>query len=339
LVRLEAPVKKLINSPDDVVAESLRGVAAAHPELRVDLDNRVIFRGDSPVNGKVGLVSGGGSGHEPLHGGFVGVGMLDAAVCGEVFTSPTPEPILAATTGVDGGAGVLHIVKNYTGDVMNFEMAAELAGDSGVTVESIVVNDDVAVQDSLYTAGRRGVGATVVVEKLAGAAADQGRDLAAVKAVAAKVNDNGRSMGMALTSCIVPAAGKPTFDLPDDQMEIGIGIHGEPGRYRRDLAPAKEIAEQLLDPILSDLPFESGDSVIAFCNGMGASPLIELYLMYGEFKKTLDDHGITVARSLVGNYITSLDMAGCSITLVKADDELVGLWDAPVNTPGLRWGV
>jgi phosphoenolpyruvate---glycerone phosphotransferase subunit DhaK len=332
-------VKKLINSTDDVVAESLLGVAAAHPELRIDLDNRVVFRGDSPVNGKVGLISGGGSGHEPLHGGFVGLGMLDAAVCGEVFTSPTPEPILAATTGVDGGAGVLHIVKNYTGDVMNFEMAAELAGESGVNVESLVVNDDVAVQDSLYTAGRRGVGATVVVEKLAGAAAEEGRDLAAVKAIAAKVNDNGRSMGMALTSCVVPAAGQPTFDLPDDQMEIGIGIHGEPGRYRRDLAPAREIAEQLLEPILSDLPFSSGDSVIAFCNGMGASPLIELYLMYGEFKKILDGHGITVARSLVGNYITSLDMAGCSITLVKADDELVGLWDAPVNTAGLRWGV
>jgi dihydroxyacetone kinase-like protein len=332
-------VKKLINSTDDVVAESLLGVAAAHPELRIDVDNRVVFRGDSPVNGKVGLISGGGSGHEPLHGGFVGLGMLDAAVCGEVFTSPTPEPILAATTGVDGGAGVLHIVKNYTGDVMNFEMAAELAGESGVNVDSLVVNDDVAVQDSLYTAGRRGVGATVVVEKLAGAAAEEGRDLAAVKAIAAKVNDNGRSMGMALTSCVVPAAGQPTFDLPDDQMEIGVGIHGEPGRYRRDLAPAKEIAEQLLEPILSDLPFSSGDSVIAFCNGMGASPLIELYLMYGEFKKILDGHGITVARSLVGNYITSLDMAGCSITLVKADDELVGLWDAPVNTPGLRWGV
>jgi phosphoenolpyruvate---glycerone phosphotransferase subunit DhaK len=332
-------VKKLINSTDDVVAESLLGVAAAHPELRIDLDNRVVFRGDSPVNGKVGLISGGGSGHEPLHGGFVGLGMLDAAVCGEVFTSPTPEPILAATTGVDGGAGVLHIVKNYTGDVMNFEMAAELAGESGVNVESLVVNDDVAVQDSLYTAGRRGVGATVVVEKLAGAAAEEGRDLAAVKAIASKVNDNGRSMGMALTSCVVPAAGQPTFDLPDDQMEIGIGIHGEPGRYRRDLAPAREIAEQLLEPILSDLPFSSGDSVIAFCNGMGASPLIELYLMYGEFKKILDGHGITVARSLVGNYITSLDMAGCSITLVKADDELVGLWDAPVNTAGLRWGV
>jgi dihydroxyacetone kinase-like protein len=331
-------VKKLINSPDDVVKEALLGVEAAHPELRIDHENRVVFRGDSPVNGKVGLVSGGGSGHEPLHGGFVGLGMLDAAVCGEVFTSPTPEPILAATTGVDGGAGVLHIVKNYTGDVMNFEMAAELAADSGVTVESIVVNDDVAVQDSLYTAGRRGVGTTVILEKIVGAAAEQGRDLAAVKEAAAKVNDNGRSMGMALTSCVVPAAGKPTFDLPDDQMEIGIGIHGEPGRYRRDLAPAKDIAEQLLEPLLSDLPYNSGDSVIAFCNGMGASPLIELYLMYGEFKKMLDDHGITVARSLVGPFITSLDMAGCSITLVKADDELIELWDAPVNTPGLRWG-
>jgi phosphoenolpyruvate---glycerone phosphotransferase subunit DhaK len=331
-------VKKLINSPDDVVKEALLGVEAAHPELRIDHENRVVFRGDSPVNGKVGLVSGGGSGHEPLHGGFVGLGMLDAAVCGEVFTSPTPEPILAATTGVDGGAGVLHIVKNYTGDVMNFETAAELAADSGVTVESIVVNDDVAVQDSLYTAGRRGVGTTVILEKIVGAAAEQGRDLAAVKEAAAKVNDNGRSMGMALTSCVVPAAGKPTFDLPDDQMEIGIGIHGEPGRYRRDLAPAKDIAEQLLEPLLSDLPYNSGDSVIAFCNGMGASPLIELYLMYGEFKKMLDDHGITVARSLVGPFITSLDMAGCSITLVKADDELIELWDAPVNTPGLRWG-
>ncbi len=332
-------MKKLINSPDDVVKESLLGVAAAHPELRVDHENRLVIRGDAPVNGKVALVSGGGSGHEPLHGGFVGLGMLDAAVCGEVFTSPTPEPILAATTAVDGGAGVLHIVKNYTGDVMNFEMAAELAAESGVTVEAIVTNDDVAVQDSLYTAGRRGVGATVIVEKIAGAAAEEGRDLSAVKEIAAKVNDNGRTMGMALTSCVVPSAGKPTFDLPDDQMEIGIGIHGEPGRYRRDLAGAKDIAEQLLEPVLADLPFNSGDSVIAFCNGMGGSPLIEIYLMYGELKKILDAHGITVARSLVGNYITSLEMAGCSITLVKADDEMLGLWDAPVNTPGLRWGV
>jgi phosphoenolpyruvate---glycerone phosphotransferase subunit DhaK len=314
-------------------------VAVAHPELRIDHENRLVIRGDSPRSGKVGLVSGGGSGHEPLHGGFVGLGMLDAAVCGEVFTSPTPEPILAATTAVDGGAGVLHIVKNYTGDVLNFEMAAELAGDSGVQVDAIVTNDDVAVQDSLYTAGRRGVGVTVIVEKIAGAAAEDGRDLAAVKAVASKVNENGRSMGMALTSCIVPSAGNPTFDLPDDQMEIGIGIHGEPGRYRRDLAPAKEIAEQLLEPVISDLSLGSGDSVIVLCNGMGGTPLIELYLMYGEFAKILDGRGVTVARSLVGNYITSLEMAGCSITLVKADEELVGLWDAPVNTPGLRWGV
>jgi dihydroxyacetone kinase-like protein len=332
-------VKKLINGADDVVKESLLGVAAAHPELRIDHENRLVLRGASPWSGKVGLVSGGGSGHEPLHGGFVGLGMLDAAVCGEVFTSPTPEPILAATTAVDGGAGVLHIVKNYTGDVLNFEMAAELAGDSGVQVDAIVTNDDVAVQDSLYTAGRRGVGVTVIVEKIAGAAAEDGRDLAAVKAVASKVNENGRSMGMALTSCIVPSAGNPTFDLPDDQMEIGIGIHGEPGRYRRDLAPAKEIAEQLLEPVISDLSLGSGDSVIVLCNGMGGTPLIELYLMYGEFAKILDGRGVTVARSLVGNYITSLEMAGCSITLVKADEELVGLWDAPVNTPGLRWGV
>jgi dihydroxyacetone kinase-like protein len=331
-------VKKLINSTDDVVKESLVGVAAAHDDVRVDLENRLVIRADAPVNNKVGLVSGGGSGHEPLHGGFVGKGMLDAAVCGEVFTSPTPDPILAATTAVDGGAGVLHIVKNYTGDIMNFELAAELAADSGVNVEAIVTNDDVAVEDSLYTAGRRGVGVTVIVEKIAGAAAEQGRDLAAVKAIANKVNDNGRTMGMALTSCIVPAAGHPTFDLPDDQMEIGIGIHGEPGRYRRDFAPAKDIAEQLLEPVLSDLPFSSGDSVIAMCNGMGGTPLIELYLMYGEFTKILDGHGITVARSLVGNYITSLEMAGCSITLVKADDELVSLWDAPVVTAGLRWG-
>ena len=331
-------MKKLINSTDDVVKESLIGLAAAHSEVRIDLENRLVIRGAAPLNGKVGLVSGGGSGHESLHGGFVGRGMLDAAVCGEVFTSPTPDPILVATTAVDGGAGVLHIVKNYTGDIMNFELAAELAAESGVTVEAVVTNDDVAVQNSLYTAGRRGVGVTVLVEKIAGAAAEEGRDLAAVKAVATKVNDNGRTMGMALTSCTVPAAGNPTFDLPDDQMEIGIGIHGEPGRYRRDFAPAKDIAEQLLEPVISDLPYASGDSVIVLCNGMGGTPLIELYLMYGEFTKILDGHGITVARSLVGNYITSLEMAGCSSTLVKADDELGRLWDAPVVTPGLRWG-
>ncbi|MDR1711530.1 MAG: dihydroxyacetone kinase subunit DhaK [Propionibacteriaceae bacterium] len=332
-------MKKLINSPEGVVADALAGIAAAHPGLKIDYANRVIYRGDSPVAGKVGLISGGGSGHEPLHGGFVGLGMLDAACAGEVFTSPTPDQMLAATKAVDGGAGVLHIVKNYTGDVMNFEMAAELAAaETGVAVKSIVVNDDVAVQDSLYTAGRRGVGLTVLLEKIVGAAAEQGRDLDSVADLAAKVNSLGRSMGMALTSCIVPAAGKPTFDLPDDQMEIGIGIHGEPGRHRVPLAPAKEIAAQLVEPILGDLDF-TGAPAIVMLNGMGGSPLIELYVMYGEVKAILDKAGVPVARTLVGNYITSLEMAGCSVTVLKADDELLGLWDAPVSTPALRWGV
>ena len=331
-------MKKLINDTADVVTEALRGVELAHPQLRVDHENKVVFRGDAPVQGKVGIVSGGGSGHEPLHGGFVGPGMLDAACAGEVFTSPVPDQMLAATQGVDGGAGVLHIVKNYTGDVMNFEMAAELAAAEGVEVEAVVTDDDVAVQDSLYTAGRRGVGVTVLLEKIVGASADGGRDLKAVAEVARKVDANGRSMGMALTSCTVPAAGKPTFDLPDDQMEIGIGIHGEPGRRRVPLAPAREVAEMLVEPILKDLDFTGGDGVLAFVNGMGATPLLELYLMYGEVAAILERSGVRVARSLVGPYITSLDMAGCSVTLLKLDDELVRLWDAPVNTPGLRWG-
>jgi dihydroxyacetone kinase-like protein len=246
----------------------------------------------------------------------------------------------AATKGVDGGAGVLHIVKNYTGDVMNFEMAAEVvAAESGTEVVSVVTDDDVAVQDSLYTAGRRGVGVTVLVEKLAGAAAEQGRPLAEVAEVARRVNGQGRSMGMALTSCTVPAAGKPTFDLPDDEMEIGIGIHGEPGRRRVPLAPARDVAEMLLEPILGDLDFTGGDGVIAFVNGMGGTPLIELYVMYAEVVSRLEKAGVTVVRSLVGSYMTSLEMAGCSVTLLKVDDDLVRLWDAPVNTPGLRWGV
>jgi phosphoenolpyruvate---glycerone phosphotransferase subunit DhaK len=332
-------MKKLINDPADVVPEALRGMALAHPELRVDIENRIVYRADAPVQGKVGLISGGGSGHEPLHGGFVGPGMLDAACAGEVFTSPVPDQMLEATRGVNGGAGVLHIVKNYTGDVMNFEMAAELAAADEIEVESVVTDDDVAVQDSLYTAGRRGVGVTVLLEKIAGAAADEGRDLAAVAEVARKVDANGRSMGMALTSCTVPAAGRPTFDLPDDQMEVGIGIHGEPGRRRVPVAPAREIAEQLVEPILQDLDFTGGDGVLAFVNGMGASPLLELYLMYGEVAAILDKAGVRVARSLVGPYITSLDMAGCSLTLLKLDDELLRLWDAPVNTPGLRRGI
>ncbi|MEV6599760.1 dihydroxyacetone kinase subunit DhaK [Actinoplanes sp. NPDC051346] len=331
-------MNKLINDPATIVSDALRGIAAAHPELHVDHEQQIVRRGDAPVRGKVGLVSGGGSGHEPLHAGFVGPGMLDAACAGEVFTSPVPDQIVAATTAVDGGAGVLHVVKNYTGDVMNFEMAAEIAeAETGVAVVAVVTDDDVAVRDSLYTAGRRGVGVTVLLEKIAGAAADQGRPLAEVADVARKVNANGRSMGVALTSCTVPAAGKPTFDLPDGQMELGIGIHGEPGRRRVATAPASEIAEMLLTPILADLDF-TGDSVIAFVNGMGATPQLELYLMYHEVAEILGKAGVTVARSLVGSYITSLDMAGCSVTLLRADDDLLRLWDAPVRTPALRWG-
>ncbi|AFN47735.1 dihydroxyacetone kinase subunit DhaK [Arachnia propionica] len=331
-------MKKLINSPDDVIAEALRGIDAADENVRVDHENRVIFRAEPTRAGKVAVISGGGSGHEPLHGGFVGVGMLDAACAGQVFTSPTPDQMLAATVGTDAGAGVLHVVKNYTGDVMNFEMAAELAVEQGVRVETVVVADDVAVEDSLYTAGRRGVGLTVLLEKIVGAAAEEGRDLDAVVAVANKVNENGRSMGMALTSCTVPAAGKPTFDLPEDQMEIGIGIHGEPGRHREPLTGAKDIARQLVEPILADHDF-AGSETIVMVNGMGGTPLIELYLMYGEVKALLDAAGVRVARNLVGNYITSLDMAGCSVTVLKADDELLALWDAPVRTAGLRWGL
>ncbi|HCU51789.1 MAG TPA: dihydroxyacetone kinase subunit DhaK [Micromonosporaceae bacterium] len=332
-------MKKLINEPADVIKEALLGIEAAHPDLRVDHANKIIYRHDAPRPGKVGLVSGGGSGHEPMHGGFVGLGMLDAACAGEVFTSPVPDQILEATKQVNGGAGVLHIVKNYTGDVMNFEMAAELAAaETGVEVTSVVTDDDVAVKDSLYTAGRRGVGVTVLLEKIAGAAAEQGASLAAVAEVAKKVNASGRSMGVALTSCTVPAAGKPTFELGEHEMELGIGIHGEPGRKRLPLAKASEIAELLVEPIVTDLPFQRGDAVIAFVNGMGGTPLLELYLMYHEVDRILNGHGITVARSLVGSYITSLEMAGCSVTLLRADDEIVRLWDAPVRTPALRWG-
>mgnify|MGYP002741402572 FL=1 len=331
-------MKKLINSPDDVLAEALKGVDAADENVRVDHTHRVIFRAEPTRPGKVAVISGGGSGHEPLHSGFVGVGMLDAACAGQVFTSPTPDQILAATVGTDAGAGVLHVVKNYTGDVMNFEMAAELAAEQGIRVETVVVADDVAVEDSLYTAGRRGVGLTVLLEKIVGAAAEEGRDLDAVVAVANKVNENGRSMGMALTSCTVPAAGKPTFELPEDQMEIGIGIHGEPGRHREPLTGAKDIARQLVEPILADHDF-AGSETIVMVNGMGATPLMELYLMYGEVRTLLDAAGVTVVRNLVGNYITSLDMAGCSVTVAKVDDELLALWDAPVRTAGLRWGL
>src|SRR5947208_9544136 len=333
-------MKKLINKPEDVVKEALAGMQAAHPDLlRVDIEQQIIVRKDAPKQGKVGVISGGGSGHEPMHGGFVGMGMLDAACPGEVFTSPVPDQMLAATKAVNGGAGVLHVVKNYTGDVLNFEMAAEMAAADGIEVESVVTNDDVAVQDSTWTAGRRGVGVTVLLEKIVGGLAETGAPLDQVTALTRKVNDQGRSMGMALTSCTVPSVGKPTFDLGEDEMEIGIGIHGEPGRRRVKLAPAAEIVEKLAVPIVEDLPFEQGDQVLAFVNGMGGTPLIELYVVYDALNRLLHGKQITIARSLVGNYITSLEMAGCSITLVRLDDELTKYWDAPVHTPALRWGM
>jgi dihydroxyacetone kinase-like protein len=333
-------MKKLINKAEDVVREELQGIEAAHPDLvRVQYDPNVVVRADAPVQGKVGLISGGGSGHEPMHGGFVGVGMLDAACPGEVFTSPTPDQMHEATKAVNGGAGVVHIVKNYTGDVMNFDMAAELARSEGIEVESVLVDDDVAVQDSLYTAGRRGVGTTVLMEKIAGAAAEERRSLADVTAVAKKVNEQGRSMGMALTSCIVPAAGKPTFELGDDEMEIGIGIHGEPGRERMKMKPVAEIVEMMATAVADDLPYSSGDKVLAFVNGMGGTPLIELYVVFNELNRFLGGRGVEISRNLIGNFITSLEMQGFSITLLKLDDDLTKLWDAPVKTAGMRWGV
>jgi len=333
-------MKKLINDPEQVVREELRGMQAAHGDLiTVNIDPHYVVRSDAPVKGKVALVSGGGSGHEPMHGGFVGMGMLDAACPGEVFTSPTPDQMEAATKAVNGGAGVIHIVKNYTGDVMNFEMAAELCRTEGIDVESVLVDDDVAVQDSLYTAGRRGVGATVLMEKIAGAAAEAGRPLKEVADVCRKVNEWSRSMGMALTSCTVPAAGKPTFELGDDEMEMGVGIHGEPGRERMKLKPAHDVVEMMAAAIADDIPYNSGDKVIAFVNGMGGTPLIELYVVYHELSEYLKGRGIEIVRNLIGSYITSLEMQGCSITLLKVDDDFVQLWDAPVKTPGLRWGV
>jgi dihydroxyacetone kinase-like protein len=333
-------MKKIINDPNEVVTESLRGFAAAHADLvTVSYGPDFIARADAPVAGKVALVSGGGSGHEPLHGGFVGAGMLDAAVPGAVFTSPTPDAVLAATQAVSSGSGVLHIVKNYTGDVLNFETAAELAGAEDIEVSAIVIDDDVAVKDSTWTAGRRGVGGTVLLEKIAGAAAARGDDLAAVTAIAQRVVANVRSMGMALTPCTVPHSGEPSFELAEDEMEIGIGIHGEPGRERVRLAPANEIVRTLLTAVVEDLPFGSGDNTLLFVNGMGGTPLIELYLAYGVARQELEGRGVQVTRSLVGNYITSLEMQGMSITLLKLDDEFTQLWDAPVHTPALRWGV
>jgi len=329
--------KKFLNNPEDIVPESLAGLGAAHPDLvRIDFENQIVVRKDAPVQGKVALVSGGGSGHEPLHGGFVGLGMLDAACPGAVFTSPVPDQMLAATKAVDGGAGVIHVVKNYTGDVMNFKMAAEEAADEGIEVESVLTNDDVAVEDSLYTAGRRGTGATVLVEKIAGAKAEAGGSLAEVAAVARKVNDQARSFGVALTSCASPGAGA-TFDIGADEMEFGVGIHGEPGRRREKIRSAAEIVSEMSDAIFGDLEPASGSNVLAFVNGLGGTPLIELYVIYNELHKQLEERGLTATRTLVGNYITSLEMAGVSITILVLDNELTELWDAPVHTPALRW--
>jgi phosphoenolpyruvate---glycerone phosphotransferase subunit DhaK len=331
-------MKKLINAPEAVLDEALAGIAAAHPELKVDAENKVIARADGTRTGKVALISGGGSGHEPLHGGFVGLGMLDAACPGEVFTSPVPGQMLTAAQAVNGGAGVLFIVKNYTGDVLNFQMAAELAAEEGITVETVLVDDDVAVKDSTWTAGRRGTGATVFVEKIAGALAEKGADLAAVAEMGKRVNAASRSFAVALTACTTPASGKPGFDLPEDEVEVGVGIHGEPGRSREKLRPAKEIVATALDAILADQPLTAGDETIVMVNGRGGTPLIELYVVFNDVAAALADKGIVMARNLVGNYVTSLDMAGVSITVCKADADMLSLWDAPVNTPALRWG-
>ncbi|QKW05166.1 dihydroxyacetone kinase subunit DhaK [Streptomyces sp. NA04227] len=330
-------MKMLINVPETVVPDALRGLAAAHPELTVDVENRVVVRRDAPVEGKVALVSGGGSGHEPLHGGFVGPGMLSAACPGEVFTSPVPDQMVRAAAAVDSGAGVLFVVKNYTGDVLNFDMAAELAEDEGVQIAKVLVNDDVAVQDSTYTAGRRGTGATLFVHKIAGAAADEGMPLDQVAAIGHRVNERARTFGVALSACSTPAKGSPTFDLPAGELELGIGIHGEPGRERRPMMTSREIADYVLDSVLTDL--QPRNPVLVLVNGMGATPLIELYGFHAEVARVLGERKVTVARTLVGNYVTSLDMAGVSVTLCEIDEELLRLWDAPVRTPALRWGV
>ena len=356
-------MKKLINNPDDVVRESLQGMALAHPDLiKVHLDPHIIYRADAPIPGKVALISGGGSGHEPMHGGFVGIGMLDAACPGEVFTSPTPDQMLEAAKIVNGNAGILNIVKNYSGDVMNFEMAVELAHSEGIQVLNILIDDDVAVKDSLYTQGRRGVGTTILAEKICGAAAQQGYDLKQLANLCRKVNLNGRSMGMALTSCTVPAKGSPTFELSHNEIEFGIGIHGEPGRQRMSLKSADEITEMLALSIIQDTtytrtlrewdtekgewveielinpPLQSGDSVLAFINSMGGTPLSELYIIYRKLAEICQKQNLKIVRNLIGPYITSLEMQGCSITLLKLDEETIKLWDAPVKTPALQWG-
>ena len=354
-------MKKLINHPDNIIREQLEGMQLAHGDLiKVNYEPYYITRKEATPEGKVALVSGGGSGHEPMHGGFVGKGMLDAACPGEVFTSPTPDQMFEAAKAVDSGSGVLNIVKNYTGDVMNFEMAADMAMAEGIKVQNIIVDDDIAVKDSLYTAGRRGVGTTVLIEKICGGAAEDGYDLKKLSDLCKKVNRYGRSMGMALTSCITPANGSPSFEIGDDEMEIGIGIHGEPGIERDKLKSVDEITEMMTNSILDDPayhrvlkewdagknqwvdvevvddPFKKGDQVIAFVNSMGGTPVSELYGVYRKMAHVLEKRGIKVVRNLIGPFITSLEMQGCSITLLKADDEILKYWDAPALTPALR---
>jgi phosphoenolpyruvate---glycerone phosphotransferase subunit DhaK len=329
-------MKMLINVPETVVADALRGVAAAHPELTVDVANRIVVRRDAPVADKVALVSGGGSGHEPLHGGFVGRGMLDAACPGEVFTSPVPDQMTRASAAVDSGKGVLFVVKNYTGDVLNFDMAAEMAEDEGVQVGKVLVQDDVAVTDSEFTAGRRGTGGTLFVEKIAGALAEEGAPLERVESMARQVADSCRTFGVALNPCTTPSKGSPTFDLPAGELELGIGIHGESGRERRSMMTSGEIADFSVDAVVSDL--EPDGPVLVLVNGMGGTPLLELYGFCAEVRRVLDERRVPVARTLVGNYVTSLDMAGASVTVCRADEEMLRLYDAPVSTPSLRWG-
>ncbi|MFM2062356.1 MAG: hypothetical protein RLZZ507_2026 [Cyanobacteriota bacterium] len=357
-------MKKLINQPEDFVKESLAGMAAAHSDLiQVNYEPTFIYRADAPIQGKVAIISGGGSGHEPMHAGFVGQGMLDAACPGEVFTSPTPDQMLAAAERVDGGAGILYIVKNYSGDVMNFEMATELARSEGIRTLNIIIDDDVAVKDSLYTQGRRGVGTTVLAEKICGAAAEKGYDLQQVADLCRKVNLHGRSVGVALSSCTVPAKGTPTFALEDDQIELGIGIHGEPGRERVSMNSGDEITEILVQSLIDDnaysrtvrewdeskegwvdvellnKPLQKGDRLLAYVNSMGGTPVSELYLVYRKLAEICEMEGLQIVRNLIGPYMTSLEMQGCSITLLKLDEEMLRLWDAPVKTASLRWGV
>lgn len=330
----EAVVKKFINSVDTMLAESLDGFAAAHADIVALGAERKFVRRRTPNPNKVALISGGGSGHEPLHAGFVGHGMLDAACPGQVFTSPTPDQIVEAATAVGGKAGVLFIVKNYAGDCMNFEMAAELCDGATATV---VTNDDVAVEKSTHSAGRRGVAGTLAVEKIVGAAAEKGMDLKACAQLGTEVNARTGSMGVALTSCTVPAAGSPTFTLADDEMEMGVGIHGEPGRARVKLAGADAIADLMLTAILNDRGNPNSGDVLLLVNGFGGTPAIELYLMYNVARRILEKRGLTVTRSLVGSYVTSLEMAGCSITVTQLDDKLTALWDDRVHTAALRW--